>query len=138
MSTFTPAFSVFVSSSRQGGFEDAEHLHLFYGDALGSPAPSSPPRVGGWRARSGGTAGRYSELAFAVPSQSLGEWLTRAITAQVPVTVPIREFGEPVLRLKDPDGVIVKLVGVEMPARRRCRNHTPRRAAGGDAPHRPA
>lgn len=99
-----------------GGFEDAEQLHLFYGDALGSPGSivtflvwedGAPGRVG---------RGQISELAFAVPPQSLGEWLTRAITAQVPVAGPIREFGEPVLRLKDPDGVIVKLVGVEMPA----------------------
>lgn len=99
-----------------GGFEDAEQLHLFYGDTLGSPGSivtflvwedGAPGRVG---------RGQISELAFAVPPQSLGEWLRRAITAQVPVSGPVREFGEPVLRLKDPDGVIVKLVGVEMPA----------------------
>ncbi len=101
---------------RTGGFEDSEQLHLFYGDALGSPGSivtflvwedGAPGRVG---------RGQVSELAFAVPPQSLGEWLTRAITAQVAVSGPTREFGEPVLRLKDPDGVIVKLVGVEMPA----------------------
>ncbi|MET3615572.1 phospholipase/carboxylesterase [Rhizobium aquaticum] len=99
-----------------GGFEDAEQLHLFYGDAMGSPGSvvtflvwedGAPGRVG---------RGQISEIAFAVPPQSLGQWLTRAITAQVPVSGPTREFGEPVLRLKDPDGVIVKLVGVDMPA----------------------
>lgn len=98
-----------------GGFEDSEQLHLFYGDALGSPGSvvtflvwedGAPGRVG---------RGQASEIAFAVPPQSLGDWLTRAITAQVPVSGPMREFGEPVLRLKDPDGVIVKLVGVDMP-----------------------
>jgi phospholipase/carboxylesterase len=100
-----------------GGFEDSEQLHLFYGDALGSPGSivtflvwedGAPGRVG---------RGQVSEIAFAVPPQSLGDWLTRALTAQVPVSGPTREFGEPVLRLKDPDGVIVKLVGVDMPAR---------------------
>jgi len=99
-----------------GGFEDSEQLHLFYGDALGSPGSivtflvwedGAPGRVG---------RGQVSEIAFAVPPQSLGDWLTRALTAQVPVSGPTREFGEPVLRLKDPDGVIVKLVGVDMPA----------------------
>ncbi|HWU64312.1 MAG TPA: VOC family protein [Ensifer sp.] len=98
-----------------GGFEDSEQLHLFYGDALGSPGSivtflvwedGAPGRVG---------RGQISEIAFAVPPQSVGDWLTRAITAQVPVSGPSREFGEPVLRLKDPDGVIVKLVGVDMP-----------------------
>jgi phospholipase/carboxylesterase len=34
----------------------------------------------------------------------------------VPVEGPAREFGEPVLRLKDPDGIIVKLVGADLPA----------------------
>jgi phospholipase/carboxylesterase len=45
---------------------------------------------------------------------SLGDWLTRGLTAGIPHEGPSREFGEPVLRLKDPDGLIVKLVGVEM------------------------
>jgi phospholipase/carboxylesterase len=47
---------------------------------------------------------------------SIGAWLSRALTAQVPVEGPAREFGEPVLRLKDPDGIIVKLVGADLPA----------------------
>jgi phospholipase/carboxylesterase len=34
----------------------------------------------------------------------------------VPVEGPQREFGETVLRLKDPDGIIVKLVGLDLPA----------------------
>lgn len=101
---------------RTGGFEDAEQLHLFYGDALGSPGSlltflvwedGAPGRVG---------HGQVAEIALAVPPDSIGEWLTRAMTARIPVEGPSREFGETVLRLKDPDGVIVKLVGVDLPA----------------------
>ncbi|MDQ7260653.1 VOC family protein [Paracoccus sp. PS-1] len=101
---------------RTGGFEDAEQLHLFYGDALGSPGSlvtflvwedGAPGRVG---------HGQVAEIALAVPPQSIGDWLTRAMTARVPVEGPLRERGETVLRLKDPDGVIVKLVGAELPA----------------------
>ncbi|SMO84139.1 VOC family protein [Paracoccus laeviglucosivorans] len=101
---------------RTGGFEDAEQLHLFYGDALGSPGSlvtflvwedGAPGRVG---------HGQVAEIALAVPPESIGEWLTRAMTARIPVDGPSREFGETVLRLKDPDGVIVKLVGIDMPA----------------------
>lgn len=101
---------------RTGGFEDAEQLHLFYGDALGSPGSvvtflvwedGAPGRVG---------HGQVSEIALAVPPHSIGDWLTRALTARIPVQGPTREFGETVLRLKDPDGVIVKLVGVDLPA----------------------
>ncbi len=99
-----------------GGYEDAEQLHLFYGDAAGSPGSvvtflvwedGAPGRVG---------LGQVAEIAFAVPADSIGEWLTRAMQARIPVEGPAREFGEPVLRLKDPDGVIVKLVGTDIPA----------------------
>lgn len=99
-----------------GGYEDAEQLHLFYGDALGSPGSivsflvwesGSPGRVG---------HGQVAEIAFAVPPDSIGDWLTRALAARVPVEGPKREMGETVLRLKDPDGIIVKLVGLGMPA----------------------
>ena len=101
---------------RTGGYEDAEQLHLFYGDALGSPGSvitflvwedGAPGRIG---------HGQVAEIALAVPPGSIGDWLTRAMTARIPVEGPSREFGETVLRLKDPDGVIVKLVGADMPA----------------------
>lgn len=96
---------------RTAGFEDAGQLHLFYGDAAGSPGSlvtflawedGSPGRVG---------VGQPSEIALAIRPEAIGFWLTRALTRNVPMTGPVQEFGEPVLRLKDPDGIIVKLVG---------------------------
>lgn len=101
---------------RTGGYEDGLQLHLFYGDGLGSPGSlvtflvwedGAPGRVG---------TGQVSEIAFAVPPESLGEWMTRALSRGVQYRGPQREFGEPVLRLKDPDGIIVKLVGLDLPA----------------------
>ena len=99
-----------------GGYEDAEQLHLFYGDAAGSPGSLVTFLV--WEAGGRGRVGleQVSEIAFAVPADSIGEWLQRALSAGVPFTGPAKEFGETVLRLKDPDGIIVKLVGVDMPA----------------------
>ncbi|SFD50841.1 VOC family protein [Roseivivax sediminis] len=97
-----------------GGFEDAEQLHLVYGDWAGNPGSlvtflvwedGAPGRVG---------SGQVSEVAFAVPVRSIGTWLTRALDAGLQVEGPNREFGEPVLRLKDPDRIIVKLVGSDM------------------------
>jgi phospholipase/carboxylesterase len=96
---------------RTAGFEDAAQLHLFYGDRLGSPGSlvtflvwedGGPGRVG---------EGQPSEIALAIPPGSIGFWLARALRFLVPVSGPAPEFGEPVLRLKDPDGIIVKLVG---------------------------
>lgn len=101
---------------RTAGYEDSEQLHLFYGDALGSPGSlitflvwedGAPGRVG---------IGQVAEIALAVPPDSIGEWLTRGMQARIPMSGPMREFGETVLRLKDPDGITIKLVGVDLPA----------------------
>lgn len=101
---------------RTGGYEDAEQLHLFYGDRLGSPGSLITFLV--WEAGATGRVGlgQVSEIAFAIPPVGIGEWMQRAITAQVPIAGLVREFGEAVLRLRDPDGIVVKLVGIEMPA----------------------
>ncbi|MDX3927057.1 MAG: VOC family protein [Shinella sp.] len=96
---------------RTAGFEDADQLHLLYGDAVGSPGSlvtfldwedGAPGRVG---------LGQPSEIAFAIAPEATGFWLMRALSFNIPTTGPAQEFGEPVLRLKDPDGIIVKLVG---------------------------
>lgn len=98
------------------GLADTEQLHLFYGDALGAPGSLVSFLVweNGAQGRTG--LGQVAEIALAVPRASIGTWLTRAMAAQVPVQGPGHEFGETVLRLKDPDGIIVKLVGADLPA----------------------
>ncbi|WP_405402488.1 VOC family protein [Paracoccus sp. Ld10] len=97
------------------GFEDAEQLHLFYGDANGTPGSlvsflvwqdGAPGRVG---------HGQVAEIALAIPRMRIGDWLTRAMQRGLSVQGPSHEFGAPVLRLRDPDGIIVKLVGVDIP-----------------------
>lgn len=101
---------------QSGGFEDAEQLHLFYGDRVGSPGSLVSFLIwqDGSRGRTGN--GQVIEIAFAVPRESLGEWMTRAIRSGVKFEGPAREFGESVLRMKDPDGIIVKLVAADIPA----------------------
>lgn len=96
-----------------GGYEDAEQLHLFYGDALGSPGSLITFLV--WQDGAPGRTGlgALSEIAFAIPIASLGDWMTRAMRAGIQVSGPTRELGESVLRLRDPDGIVVKLVGVD-------------------------
>lgn len=99
---------------RTAGYADAEQLHLIYGDGLGSPGSLLTFLV--WEATGRGRTGigQVSEVALAVPPTSVADWLTRALAANVPFEGPSREFGEPVMRLKDPDGLIVKLVGVDL------------------------
>jgi phospholipase/carboxylesterase len=99
---------------RTGGFEDAEQLHLVYGDSTGSPGSlitflvwedGSPGRVG---------LGQVAEFSLAVKPGSIGFWVGRALEFSIQTEAPRREFGEPVLRLKDPDGIVVKLVGIAL------------------------
>jgi phospholipase/carboxylesterase len=96
---------------RTAGYEDADQLHLIYGDAAASPGSlvtflawedGSPGRVG---------LGQPAEIALSIKPEAIGFWLTRALTQNIAMSGPAQEFGEPVLRLKDPDGIIVKLVG---------------------------
>lgn len=96
---------------RTAGYEDADQLHLFYGDAAGSPG--SLVTFLAWQDGSAGRVGhgQPSEIAFAISPEAIGFWLTRALTRNIAMSGPAQEFGEPVLRLKDPDGIIVKLVG---------------------------
>lgn len=98
------------------GYEDADQLHLFYGDALGSPGSVLTFLVwqDGARGRTG--LGQVLDISLAVPTGSIGEWLTRAMTAHIPVEGPSHEFGETVLRLRDPDGLVIKLVAADLPA----------------------
>lgn len=96
---------------RTAGYEDADQLHLFYGDAAASPG--SLITFLAWEDGSAGRVGlgQPSEIALAIQPEAIGFWLTRALTYNIALSGPTQEFGEPVLRLKDPDGIIVKLVG---------------------------
>jgi phospholipase/carboxylesterase len=96
---------------RTAGFEDATQLHLFYGDRLGSPGSLITALVwqDGARGRQG--LGQAFEIGLAIPAEAMGFWFTRAMTWGLKTGLPEREFGEPTLRLGDPDGVIIKLVG---------------------------
>lgn len=101
-------------AKQTAGFEDARQLHLFYGDGAGTPGTlvsflvwqdGAPGRVG---------HGQAAEIALAIPHGRIGDWLTRAMQHGLRIEGPLREFGAPVLRLRDPDGIIVKLVGTDL------------------------
>ncbi|MBY3039388.1 ring-cleaving dioxygenase [Rhizobium laguerreae] len=95
------------------GYEDATQLHLFYGDAAGTPG--SLLTFLAWEDGAPGRAGygQISEISLAIDPASIGYWLTRAMSFGLRSEGPADEFGEPVLRLKDPDNVILKLAGAK-------------------------
>lgn len=101
-----------------GGFEDARQLHLLYGDAEGSPGSLVTFLVWEDGARGRVGHGQASEIALAIAPSSIGFWLTRALAFNLRPEGPTRFLDEPVLRLRDPDGIVVKLVGCDLqPAR---------------------
>ncbi|MEZ2132247.1 VOC family protein [Sinorhizobium sp. CB9] len=93
------------------GFEDAAQLHLFYGDGAATPGSLMTFLV--WEDGAPGRAGfgQISEVALGIDPTSIGYWLTRALSFGLRPEGPVEEFGEPTLRMKDPDNVILKLSG---------------------------
>ena len=96
------------------GYEDTEQLHLFYGDQHGNPGSLVTFLVweDGVRGRAG--HGQISEIALAIDHSAIGFWLERGLRHRIAIEGPKVEMGETVLRLKDPDGVIVKLVASKL------------------------
>lgn len=94
-------------------FDDPGTYHLYYGDETGTPgtiltffpiANAAPGRVG---------IGETSETAFRVPRASIGWWTHRLVAQGVRHEALVQVFGEPTLRFRDPDGMMLALVGVE-------------------------
>src|SRR5262245_32593715 len=90
--------------------DDPGTYHLFYADAAGNPgtdltffpwAQLAPSRPG---------HGLATEVALAVPPESLGWWQERLAARDVRRGEIERRFGERVLPLRDPHGLHVALV----------------------------
>lgn len=95
--------------------DDPETYHLFFGDAEGTPGTSMTffPWEGLSRGKVG--SGQVSRTAFRVPDGSLAYWEERLDTHDVDYDERLERFGETVLPLRDPDGLPIELVEVEIP-----------------------
>jgi glyoxalase family protein len=94
-------------------FDDPGTYHLYYGDETGRPGTivtffpiehAAPGRVG---------VGETLETALRVPRASIGWWAYRLIEKGVRHEARVEVFGEPTLRLRDPDGMVLALVGTD-------------------------
>ena len=92
-------------------FDDPGTYHLYYGDSEGRPGTiltffawenAAPGRAG---------VGLTQETAFRVPASSIGYWTHHFVEKGVTHEALERRFGEPVLPFKDPDGLMLALVG---------------------------
>lgn len=91
-------------------FDDPGTYHFYFGDASGHPGTILTffPWQAIRRGRRG--LGQVSEVAFAVPSGSLGYWTERLKKFNVSASGPFTRFDEEVLSLTDPDGLLLELV----------------------------
>jgi catechol 2,3-dioxygenase-like lactoylglutathione lyase family enzyme len=91
-------------------FDDPTTYHLYYGDELGRPGSILTffPWPHGRRGRQG--TGQAGTVSLAIPSASLGFWIERLLSQNIKYSGPARRFGEQVLSLTDPDGLLLELV----------------------------
>jgi catechol 2,3-dioxygenase-like lactoylglutathione lyase family enzyme len=103
-------------------FDEPTTYHLYYGDGLGSPgtlltffAWVLPPMVTA-QGRQG--TGQVTAVAFRIPVASIDFWIDRLAARAVDFDGPQERFGEPVISLRDPDGLPLELVAREAGALR--------------------
>ena len=95
-------------------FDDPGTYHLYYGDYAGQPGtiltffpwPNARYGVRG--------TGETSAVAYAIPATAVDFWRARLTAHNIPFGDEQR-FGQPVLLLRDPDGMMLELVGQEEP-----------------------
>src|SRR5213075_3242093 len=95
---------------RTVNFDDPTSYHFYFGDARGTPGTILT--FFAWpQARRGirGT-GQIEAPAFAVSPNSVGYWLDRFMEDHVPAEKISARFGEEVIRIADPDGLLIELV----------------------------
>jgi len=95
--------------------DDPETYHFFFADAEGTPGTSMTffPWENLRQGKVG--SGQVSRTAFRVPEGSLDYWEDRFEEYGVDYDDRVERFGETVLPFRDPDGLPVELVAVEIP-----------------------
>lgn len=95
--------------------DDPSTYHFFYGDAAGTPGTSMTFFPWGTHRSGKVGTGQVSRTAFRVPAGSLDYWEDRFDEYGVDYDDRLERFGEVVLPFRDPDGLPVELVAVEVP-----------------------
>ena len=95
---------------RTVNFDDPGTYHFYFGDRHGAPGTILTffPWPGARRGIRG--TGQLAATAFAVPSSSMGYWLERLKQQHVTAEKTATRFGEEVVRLIDPDGLMIELI----------------------------
>jgi len=96
---------------RTVNFDDPGTYHFYFGDRRGTPGTILTffPWPGARRGIRG--TGQVEATAFAISSDSIGYWLERLEHQHVTAEKTSTRFGEEVIRLADPDGLMIELIG---------------------------
>jgi glyoxalase family protein len=97
---------------RTVNFDDPGTYHFYFGDRRGTPGTILTffPWPGARRGIRG--TGQVEATAFAIPPNSIGYWLERLKQNHVTAEKTPARFGEEVIRLLDPDGLMIELIAV--------------------------
>ena len=97
---------------RTVNFDDPGSYHFYFGDNRGTPGTILTffPWPGARRGIRG--TGQVEATAFAIPPDSIGYWLERLKQHHVTAEKAPTRFGEEVIRLVDPDGLLIELIAV--------------------------
>jgi glyoxalase family protein len=95
---------------RTVNFDDPGTYHFYFGDRRGTPGTILTffPWPGVRRGTRG--TGQVEATAFAIPANSIGYWLERLKQQYVTAEKTSTRFGEEVIRLLDPDGLVIELI----------------------------
>jgi glyoxalase family protein len=95
---------------RTVNFDDPGTYHFYFGDRRGTPGTILTffPWPGARRGIRG--TGQVEATAFAIPPNSIGFWLDRLKQQHVTAEKTPTRFGEEVIRLIDPDGLLIELI----------------------------
>lgn len=94
-------------------FDDPSTYHFYFGDNTGSPGTILTffPHPDAAKGRQG--TGQAVEIVFAIPKTAFAFWLDRFHQLGIEYQGPEQHFDEKVLRIQDPDGLMIELVGVD-------------------------
>ena len=94
-------------------FDDPSSYHFYFGDKTGTPGTILTffPHPGLPQGRPG--LGQAVEIVFAIPKTALAFWIDRFHQKGIAYQGPEERFDEKVIRISDPDGLMLEFVGVD-------------------------
>jgi glyoxalase family protein len=98
---------------RTVNFDDPGSYHFYFGDNRGTPGTILTffPWPGARRGIRG--TGQIEATAFAIPPDAISYWLERLKQQHVTAERTSTRFGEEVIRLVDPDGLVIEVIASE-------------------------